>query len=171
MDLKKIEKLMELMRTYGVHEVEVDENGERVKLSHALNTGGQQLPSYAGPTMGGMPMAYSTQMYPPPAAATGPTLSSGPVISNSGDKAKAAPRAGGKPVKSPFVGTFYRSPSPGSDAFVSVGQRVKKGDVLCIIEAMKLMNEIEAEFDGTVVEILADNGDPVEYDQTLFVLE
>ncbi len=74
-------------------------------------------------------------------------------------------------VTSPFVGTFYRAPGPGSDPFVEVGQQVKKGDVLCIIEAMKLMNEIEAESAGTVTEILVENGKPVEFDQTLIVLE
>jgi len=85
------------------------------------------------------------------------------------ESAKAAPA--GKVVRSPFVGTLYHAPSPGADPFVEVGKRVKKGATLCIVEAMKLMNEIEAEFDGVIKEILVANEQPVEFDQPLFVME
>jgi len=166
-DLKKIEKLMELMRTYGVRDVEVEDGQEKVKLSHG-SSGGTQTGYGFGmmPSQGmSMPMSMAPMMTQAmSAAATAPG-------EPSAKSAGKTPGAGQKMVKSPFVGTFYRSPSPDADPFVEVGKRVKVGDSLCIIEAMKLMNEIESDAEGTVVEIMVNNGEPVEFDQPLFILE
>ena len=162
MNLEKIEQLIELARKHGVHEIKVSDDEIRVTLTPP---GGTSAPTY-------MPQQH---MYQPthtfPQAPVSPSIvSSAPEASVAATVAVANVPAG-KLIRSPFVGTFYRSSSPGSDSFVEVGTRVKKGDTLCIVEAMKLMNEIESEAEGVVKEILVDNEDPVEYDQPLFVLE
>ncbi len=144
MDIKKIERLMELMKTHQLTEIEVDEKGDRVRISMA---GSGALPSAAS-----MPQ----YMVPPTAAAA--------VVA-------AAPIENRKLLRSPFVGTFYTAPSPGAASFVKPGQTVNKGDTLCIIEAMKLMNEIEAESNLTVLEVLVQNGQAVEFDQPLFAIK
>ncbi len=150
MDLKKVEKLMELMRRNGVNEVEVDDKGSKVRIVFG---GGVALSTPA-------PLSYAPMNF-------ADTSDDAPVTS----AVSAADRRNLKEVRSPFVGTYYASPSPDSDPFVRVGQRVKKGDVLCIIEAMKLMNEIEAETDGVIAEILVKNEEPVEFDRVLFLIE
>ena len=154
MDLKKIEKLMELMRRHGMNEVEVEDKVTRIKVISSGST------VVAAPSM-------------PVQTATLTDLSSAAGDSSTNQSTEAAKPASsrGKPIKSPFVGTFYESSSPDSAPYVKVGQRVNKGDVLCIIEAMKLMNEIECEQSGTIIEILANNGEPVQFDQELFVIE
>lgn len=165
MNLETLEKIIELVRKHGIHEVSVDDGTQKYTVkAHALGHPGQAaglgmtVPAYAAPIAPGM-AAYAAGV------ATAPSMSPAPAAA----PAKAAPA--GKLIRSPFVGTFYRAPSPGADHFVDVGKRVRKGDTLCIIEAMKLMNEIEAEFDGVIKEILVDNEQPVEFDQPLFVVE
>ena len=147
MDLKKLEKVMELMHRHGVNEVEIDDKSTKFKVVLAS---GQvaTMPAITQAVNAG-PVAQA----PAPAAPTAP-----------------AARANGKEIRSPFVGTFYESATPGADPFVQVGKKINKGDVLCIIEAMKLMNEIEAEESGTIVEILGKNGEPVQFDQPLFII-
>jgi acetyl-CoA carboxylase biotin carboxyl carrier protein len=149
MDIRKVKKLIELLDESGIAEIEITEGEESVRISrHSPHT----------PT----PMAM--HMAPPPAAPTAPPAAavSAPVADAEED---------GHPVKAPMVGTFYTSSSPGSPPFVQVGDRVKEGDTICIIEAMKMMNQIEADVAGTIKSIRAQNGDPVEYGQTLFVID
>jgi len=149
MDLRKLKKLIDLVQESGIAELEITEGEEKVKIVK-----GGTVSVTAAPVMA-MPAAA-----PAPAAAA----PAGP--------AAAAPEAApeGHVVKAPMVGTFYRSPSPDAKAFVEVGQTVKEGDTICIIEAMKLMNEIEADASGVVKAILIENGQPVEYGQPLFIL-
>jgi acetyl-CoA carboxylase biotin carboxyl carrier protein len=152
MDLRKLKTLIDLVAESGIAELEVTEGEDKVRI--AKFSPAPVAPS--SPTTivtGGLPAA------PAPLAAV-PAVT--PV---------AAPEPSGHVVKSPMVGTFYRSPSPGAASFVELGQTVKPGDTLCIIEAMKLLNEIEAEVGGTVKEILVDNGQPVEYGQPLFIID
>lgn len=149
MDLRKLKKLIDLVQESGIAELEITEGEEKVKIVK----GGAV--TAAQPTMMmAAPMASAT---PRPAAAATPA-----------EAEPAAPE--GHVVKAPMVGTFYRSPSPDAKVFVEVGQAVKEGDTICIIEAMKLMNEIEADASGTVKAILVENGQPVEYGQPLFIL-
>ncbi len=147
MDFAKIEKLMELMRKHGMQELSVADEHNEISI---------KAPAAPGLAMP-MHMAPMTSMLSTPQHQTPPTV--------------RPATASGKMIKSPFVGTFYRSSQPSSPALASVGQRVKKGDVLCIIEAMKLMNEIESEVDGVIREILVENEHPVEFDQPLFIVE
>jgi acetyl-CoA carboxylase biotin carboxyl carrier protein len=151
MDLRKLKKLIDLVQESGISELEVTEGEEKVKIvKHGM------APAPA-------PALYATGAAPAPAAA--PAAPAG---------APPAPAAAAEPegavVKSPMVGTFYRSSAPGSKAFVELGQTIAVGDPLCIIEAMKLMNEIESDAAGVVKAILVENGQPVEYGQPLFVI-
>jgi len=148
MDLRKLKTLIDLVQQSGIAELEITEGEERVRISRG------------GP---GVPQAAPVQVHTlPPAEA--PAASAAPAAT----EGEAAPE--GHVIRSPMVGTFYRSSAPGSKAFVEVGQAVKAGDTLCIIEAMKLLNEIEADQDGTVKAILMENGQPVEYGEPLFIL-
>jgi len=150
MDLRKLKTLIELVETSGIAELEIQEGEERVRITRSLaNAGHAQVGQAHAP-----PQHVQAAPAPPPAAA-----------------APAAPaEPEGHVVKSPMVGTFYRSSSPDTKAFVEVGDTVKEGDPLCIVEAMKLMNEIEADASGVVKAILVENGQPVEFGQPLFVL-
>ena len=153
MDLRKLKKLIDLVEESGIAEIEVTEGEEKVRITRSLAAAPQAL--YAAPA----PLAHA----PAPVAAAPVAAAPAPA---------AAPAADlGNAQKSPMVGTFYRAPSPASPAFVEVGQNVTAGDTLCIIEAMKLMNEIEAEKSGVVKAILVDNGQPVEYGEPLFIIE
>ena len=155
MDLRKLKKLIDLVQDSGIAELEITEGEEKVRITRAV--AGQTI--YAGAPMmqpGMMPM-YPQQQAPAPA----PAAVAAPAE-------PAAPE--GHVVKSPMVGTFYRTPSPNSKSFVEVGQTVKTGDTLCIIEAMKLMNEIEADESGVIKAILIENGQPVEYGEPLFII-
>jgi acetyl-CoA carboxylase biotin carboxyl carrier protein len=149
MDLRKLKKLIDLVQESGIAELEITEGEEKVKIVK-----GGVVSVSAAPIMA-MP-AVTSAAAPAPAAAP----------------AAVEPPAGqeGHVVKAPMVGTFYRSPSPDAKVFVEVGQAVKEGDTICIIEAMKLMNEIEADASGVVKAILVENGQPVEYGQPLFIL-
>ena len=151
MDLRKLKTLIELVESSGIAELEISEGEERVRITRAL-------PGQAGPATAAVSPPIVTSLVP---AANGAPASAPP-----------APAAGteGHVVKSPMVGTFYRSASPGAKPFVEVGDAVQVGDPLCIIEAMKLMNEIEADQAGTVKAILVENGQPVEYGQPLVVI-
>lgn len=153
MDLRKLKKLIDLVEESGITELEVTEGEEKVRIAKHGNAAPMQ-----------------TYMMPPPA----PTAAvAAPVVTVStplDDQAAKTQLPDGNVVKSPMVGTFYRSTSPGSDPLVEVGSVVKAGDTLCIIEAMKLLNEIESDCAGTVKAILVENGQPVEYGEPLFVI-
>lgn len=149
MDIRKVKKLIELLEESGIDELEIHEGEESVRISRHSKQVAQP------------------QYYPPQAPAPAPAPAAAPTAPASLVEAPAAEPAGHL-VRSPMVGTFYRSPSPAAASFVEVGQSVKAGDVLCIVEAMKMMNHIEADKSGVVQAILADNGQPVEFDQPLF---
>jgi acetyl-CoA carboxylase biotin carboxyl carrier protein len=149
MDLRKIKTLIDLVQQSGIAELEITEGEEKVRISRTGNGGHFMQPM--APTSVVLPNEYGGA---PQAAAPA-----------------AAVEVAGHVLKSPMVGTFYRSPSPGSPSFVEVGQTVTKGQTLCIIEAMKLLNEIESDAAGVVKKILSDNGQAVEYGQPLFIIE
>jgi acetyl-CoA carboxylase biotin carboxyl carrier protein len=154
MDIRKIKKLIELLEETGISEIEIKEGEESVRLSR------HYAPVQPAPLQYVAPSPHSlVQPSPPPSAA--PT---------SETKVQDSSSQGHK-VRSPMVGTMYTSPSPEAPPFVSLGQNVKIGDTLCIVEAMKMFNEIEADRAGRIVEILVANGEPVEYNQALFVIE
>jgi acetyl-CoA carboxylase biotin carboxyl carrier protein len=148
-DLRKLKKLIDLVQESGIAELEITEGEEKVKI-----------------VKGGA----VANMMPAPAPAMAPPVESRPAPAAASAAAEAEAGQEGHVVKAPMVGTFYRSPSPDAKVFVEVGQAVKEGDTICIIEAMKLMNEIEADASGSVKAILVENGQPVEYGQPLFIL-
>ncbi|MFO2463350.1 acetyl-CoA carboxylase biotin carboxyl carrier protein [Pseudomonas sp. 15FMM2] len=152
MDIRKVKKLIELLEESGIDELEIKEGEESVRISRHSKTPAQQF--------------YAPQMQAPAPAAAAPATA--PVAA--APAAPAAPVLNGFVVKSPMVGTFYRTPAPTSPAFVEVGQTVKVGDTICIVEAMKMMNHITAEKAGVIESILVENGQPVEYDQPLFTI-
>ena len=154
MDIRKVKKLIELLEESNVAEIEIKEGEESVRISRNYPNASMQQPQH-----------YVMQAQAPHAAApapAAPAATAAPVAN--------APMYKGQPVKSPMVGTFYRSPSPSSPSFIEVGKQVKAGDVICIIEAMKMMNQIEADRAGTVEAILVEDGQPVEYDQPLVII-
>ena len=151
MDLRKPKTLIDLVSESGVAELEITEGEDRVRI---VNRNGAAPVQVHQPVTVAQPMPVPV---PAPEAAPAP--------------APAAPQQTGTPLTSPMVGTFYRAPSPGADPFVKVGDTVKKGQVVCIIEAMKLLNEVEADMDGTVKEVCVENGQPVEFGQSLFIIE
>ncbi|MEA1080675.1 acetyl-CoA carboxylase biotin carboxyl carrier protein [Marinobacter qingdaonensis] len=155
MDIRKVKKLIELLEESDVEELEIHEGDDSVRISRRREqAAGTQYVSH----------------YPAPAPQAAPAQESAPAPA-ADSAAPAAPAApSGHSVKSPMVGTFYRAPSPTAKSFVEVGQSVKAGDVICIVEAMKMMNQIEADKSGTVTEILVENGQPVEFDQPLIVI-
>ncbi|WP_263338539.1 acetyl-CoA carboxylase biotin carboxyl carrier protein [Neisseria sp. Marseille-Q5346] len=153
MDLRKLKKLIDLVEESGIAEIEVTEGEEKVRITR---TTAAAAPVYAAPA---------------PAAAAPVAAAPAAVPAAAAPAAAPAARDLSNAQKSPMVGTFYRAPGPNAAAFVEVGQQVKVGDTLCIIEAMKLMNEIEAEKSGVVKEILVENGTPVEYGEPLFIIE
>ncbi|MCO4321167.1 acetyl-CoA carboxylase biotin carboxyl carrier protein [Aliidiomarina quisquiliarum] len=158
MDIRKIKKLIELVQESGIAELEVTEGEEAVRICR-VNAG--SVPAMAQYQVPQQMPAAAPQFQPqvqPEAAATAPA-------------APVAEEMSGTVVKSPMVGTFYESPAPGVKAFVTVGQRVNVGETLCIVEAMKMMNHIEAEVSGVVKRILVENEAPVEFDQPLFIIE
>lgn len=148
MDIRKIKKLIELLEQTGIAEIEIKEGEESLRLSRY---------SHALGNASALPVRETPQVHH-----VMPTTES-KTVEPSGPK--------GHTIKSPMVGTLYTAPTPGAAVYVSLGQMVKTGDTLCIVEAMKMFNEIEADRSGKIVAILANNGDPVEYDQPLFVIE
>ncbi|MCP5149846.1 MAG: acetyl-CoA carboxylase biotin carboxyl carrier protein [Ectothiorhodospiraceae bacterium] len=157
MDIRKVKKLIELLEASDIDELEIREGEESVRLSRH-----RQAPT---------PMPYPIAMgYPPPPAEPAPARE--PVAAAAPEPSPGEPSMpDGHRLTSPMVGTYYASPSPGASAFVDVGTRVKVGDTLCIIEAMKILNQIEADRAGVVVAVLAENGQPVEYGQPLFIID
>lgn len=152
MDLRKLKTLIDLVAESGIAELEITEGEGKVRI---VKFSQQQ-----------QPVVYAPEPVAAPAVAAAPAAGPAPAAA----PAPAAPAVQGHIVKSPMVGTFYRAPNPGASAFVDVGQSVKEGEPLCIIEAMKLLNEIEADKGGVIKEILVENGEPVEYGQPLFVI-
>ena len=163
MDIRKIKKLIELLESSAVAEIEIKEGEDSVRISrHPQNGAAVMMPSqplWAAPAAYGF--APAAPVMPVPASPAPPAPAPVP-------DAEAIP---GHVLRSPMVGTFYRSAAPGGKPFVEIGQSVKAGDPVCIIEAMKMFNQIEADRAGTVTRILAENGQPVEYDQPLLVIE
>ena len=152
MDLRKIKSLLDLVAESGVAEFEICEGPDRIRvINHP------QTPVQVVQTTAPAPVAVAAPAAPAPAAQPAATE-------------PAEPKVEGTPLTSPMVGTFYRAPSPGAKPFVEVGDTVKKGLTVCIIEAMKLLNEVEAETDGVVKEICVENGQPVEYGQNLLII-
>ncbi|EGQ9162163.1 acetyl-CoA carboxylase biotin carboxyl carrier protein [Vibrio parahaemolyticus] len=154
MDIRKIKKLIELVEESGIAELEISEGEESVRISRH----GTAAPA---------PVHYAAA----PVAVAAPAPVAAPVADAPAAEAPAAAVPAGHQVLSPMVGTFYRSPSPDAKSFVEVGQKVNAGDTLCIVEAMKMMNQIEADKSGVVTAILVEDGQPVEFDQPLVVIE
>ena len=155
MDLRKLKKLIDLVQESGIGEIEITEGEEKVRISRQA----AGSPMVLAAPQGMQPMGYAS-----PGQGAAPAGEAAPVP-------VAPPEPKGHQLKSPMVGTFYRAPSPGAPSFVEIGQSVTKGQTLCIIEAMKLLNEIESDATGTVTAILVENGQPVEYGQPLFLIE
>ncbi len=153
MDIRKIKKLIELLESSSLTELEIHEGEESVKLSRHIQST--------------MAMAAPMHMAPQPLAASVATAAA-PVVGNT--DVAAASVEDGNTQRSPMVGTFYTSSSPDVEPFVKIGQKVKEGDTLCVVEAMKMFNQIESEFSGTVTKILVENGQPIEFDEPLFVI-
>jgi acetyl-CoA carboxylase biotin carboxyl carrier protein len=149
MDIRKVKKLIEMLEESDLAEIEIKEGEESLRISRNSTAVAPPLPAYAPP--------------PPPAPATGQAPATE-------DEAASDALPEGHVVKAPMVGTFYRAPAPGAKPFVEVGQTVSAGDTLCIIEAMKMLNQIEADKGGKIAAILVENGQPIEYNQPLFVI-
>jgi acetyl-CoA carboxylase biotin carboxyl carrier protein len=157
LDFDEIKKLVRLLERSQIHEIEIDDQGRKIRLSKS------------GPGNGQMGVVMQAPMqYQAMAPAAGPPLAS---MEASAVSTAAATGRNVKQVRSPMVGTFYAAPSPEADPYVQVGDNVHKGQTLCIIEAMKLMNEIESDFAGRIIEVLVENAQPVEFDQPLFSIE
>lgn len=151
MDIRKVKKLIELLEESGISEIEISEGEESVRISRYPKTGAIAMP----------PMMMPASSAPAPA----------PVAAAPAASPATAPASRGQQVTAPMVGTFYSAPAPGAKPFVEIGTEVRPGDTLCVIEAMKMMNQIESELAGRVVSILVENGSPVEFGQVLFVIE
>ncbi len=156
MDIRKVKKLIELLEESNISEIEIQEGEESVRISRHPNGASWQ------PTM---PQGYAAPAQPAPQAPVAPAA---PAPAPA--EAEEGPGYQGQAISSPMVGTFYRSPAPGGKPFVEVGSSVKKGETVCIVEAMKMMNQIEADRDGVVEAILVEDGEPVEFDQPLLVI-
>jgi acetyl-CoA carboxylase biotin carboxyl carrier protein len=152
MDLNLIKKLIKILESSDVTDLEIEENGTRVKLAKKVRV--TQAVSYTQ-TAAAIPVTHQTSES----------------VSKTEDKKVVDEHAGMHEIKSPIVGTFYRAPAPDADSYVQVGDTVSSGSVLCIVEAMKLMNEIESDVSGKIVKILVENGKPVEYNQPLFLVQ
>ena len=159
-DLDQLKQILNLMREHGLAEFEIEHEGQRIKLRK--DAAGQLVTIPVPSAVGHFPAPSAAPAHPvvgaPPVAAAG-----GPALAGDADVELAI-------VKSPIVGTFYRSPEPAAAAFVEIGSEVKKGQVLCIIEAMKLMNEIDSEYDGEIVSVYVETGQPVQYGERLFAI-
>ncbi|EKM5323610.1 acetyl-CoA carboxylase biotin carboxyl carrier protein [Salmonella enterica] len=156
MDIRKIKKLIELVEESGISELEISEGEESVRISRTTANAGFPV----------MQQAYAAPMMQQPALSNAVAPAATPAM-----EAPAVAEISGHIVRSPMVGTFYRTPSPDAKAFIEVGQKVNVGDTLCIVEAMKMMNQIEADKAGTVKAILVESGQPVEFDEPLVVIE
>jgi acetyl-CoA carboxylase biotin carboxyl carrier protein len=160
MDLSYLKKIIKILEQSAVHEMEIEEEGIKLRL---VKTSNNQLPGHAGIPTYYIPPAGLQQYEVHPASADKSTAKT--------EEKPTEPAIAYHELKSPIVGTFYRAPAPDADPYVEVGQEVEPGTVLCIVEAMKLMNEIECDVKGKIVKILVENSQPVEYNQTLFLIE
>ncbi len=174
--IQDIQKLVDMLDRSNLSEMELETEGMRLRLSKAAPSNG----SAPSPQVLYLPSpSASVPAVPPPTQAPAPAASAAPAMvpptpaEAPAEPPKGAPQASSRAVevKSPMVGTFYRAPAPGADPFVKVGDTVRKGQTLCIIEAMKLMNEIESEVDGVILDIFPENAQPVEYGERLFLVE
>jgi acetyl-CoA carboxylase biotin carboxyl carrier protein len=167
MDIRKIKKLIELLEESGIAEIEIKEGEEAVRISR-MHPGGAMAHALPAQAWFGPPPGWD-----PGRAAAGMSLAApeGAAQGAAASESAAKPKPNEHVITAPMVGTFYASPSPGAKAFVEIGDEVKVGQVLCIIEAMKMMNQIEADRGGRITSIMARNGDPVEFGQPLFVVE
>ena len=163
MDLEQIKQILDLVREHELSEFEIEHDGLRLKVRKDAN--GSHVVSLPAPAA---PLVLPASGVAPPAAAA--SAPAAPTMSAAAEAADAELELELAVVKSPIVGTFYRSSEPGAASFVDVGSMVKKGDVLCIIEAMKLMNEIDSEYDGEVVNVYVENGQAVQYGERLFAI-
>ncbi len=154
LDFKEIRKLVRLLEQSEISEIEISDKDRKIRLAKPAPTDG---------------ISSGNVIVPPPVASRSPATQ--PAIQPQEPSAEAAPARNLKVIKSPMVGTFYAAPSPDAEPYVQIGDYVRKGQVLCIIEAMKLMNEIESEYEGRIVEIHVENAQPVEYDHELFTIE
>ena len=172
-DLEFVERLIRSVDGSSIDSVEIERGGTRIRIAKsppapvAAPSGGDGVPAPPVMAAGGAPAPAPTPAAPAAQAPGGGSEQA----ETGGDTAGATEATDLVDVTSPMVGTFYRAPSPGADSFTDVGERISKGDTLCIIEAMKLMNELEAELDGVVREVCVENGEPVEYGQVLFRVE
>lgn len=155
MDIRKVKKLIEMLEESSLAEIEIKEGEESIRISRASSTG--------------QPVAQV--MHPPAAPVAAPAASAPSVTPPAGEGPSSPIRPSGHLVTSPMVGTFYSSPTPGADSFVEIGDTVAVGDTLCIIEAMKMMNQIESDKAGVVKAVLKENGQPVEFGEPMFVIE
>ncbi len=170
MNLQDIQKLIAMLEKSNLSELELETGGMKIRLSRCPAPAPAPSPQFVMIPSGGQapaPQSAPQDLAPPPSAAA-PAPAAGDASPATSHRARAASE---EEVKSPMVGTFYRSPAPGAEPFVKVGDRVRKGQTLCIIEAMKLMNEIECESDGVIVEILTENAQPVEYGEVLMHID
>jgi acetyl-CoA carboxylase biotin carboxyl carrier protein len=165
MDIRKIKKLIELLEESGIAEIEIKEGEEAVRISRMPTGPAAHIPTYAHMPTYALPAPPGAMGSPSQAAAAGASAAAAEAT------AAARPRPNEHVITAPMVGTFYSAPSPGAKAFVEIGDEVKVGQVLCIIEAMKMMNQIESDKAGRITSIMARNGDPVEFGQPLFVVE
>ncbi len=163
MDIRKVKKLIELLEESGIAEIEITEGEEAVRISRYPATAPAAAPVVQAPAPVAVPVA--------PQAATPPAQAAEPAPAVAQETPPPAADSGGHRVAAPMVGTFYRSSSPEAEPFVKVGDTIRAGDTLCIIEAMKMMNQIEADVSGKVLSCEIENGTPVEYGQALFVIE
>lgn len=159
MDIRKVKKLIELLQDSDVSEIEISEGEETVRITRHSAPANAPSSYYVAPPAVAAPIASAVSV-------PQQTVVNAPLVEAAAESVRA-----GKLIRSPMVGTFYATPSPDAEPFVKVGQSIKVGDTVCIIEAMKMFNRIEAELGGKIVEILVENGQAVEYDEPLFVIE
>jgi acetyl-CoA carboxylase biotin carboxyl carrier protein len=157
MELSYVKKIIKLVENSDIDEVEIEEEGKKIRVAKSRNSVPAHYQVPASPQVGVPHVPFPPMVPATPSAAPAET--------------KAPPEKKYHEIRSPIVGTFYRAPAPDAEPYVEAGQRVSKGTVLCIVEAMKLMNEIESDMDGTIVKILIENGKPVEYNQALFQID
>jgi acetyl-CoA carboxylase biotin carboxyl carrier protein len=165
MDIREIRQLIKLVESANIGELEIEEEGKKIRIAKQSKVNGEAR-------VAGNPMihTYSSPAMFPGASPVPSVNAAGPQQGESG-VTPLTPASNVKEIRSPMVGTFYRSPSPDADSYVDVGQYIKTGQTLCIIEAMKLMNELESEIEGKLIKILVENAQPVEYNQPLFLIE
>ncbi|MEX0994983.1 MAG: acetyl-CoA carboxylase biotin carboxyl carrier protein [Balneolaceae bacterium] len=167
MDLELVKNLLNLISESDVNEVSIEEGDFKIKIKKKSDTEAPSTIHYQLPSQG-QPTHSASNVQPEGDSPHPETISAD---SKSGGQDKDSSKAESEELRSPIVGTFYRAASPDSDPFVEVGDRIEKGDTICIVEAMKIMNEIEAEFSGVVQEILVEEAQPVEFDQPLFLIK